>query len=381
MLKELFSRLEQFRVDKPGLPVTGRVVSVDALRGFDMFWIIGGEAVFRTFERIYFSGDNGFISRQLTHVEWTGFRFYDIIMPLFLFIVGVAMPFSFRKRLEKVPSKAAMWPHIIKRVIVLWILGMAVQGNLLDYDWDKIKFFSNTLQAIACGYLIASLLMLYCRISWQIAGTVILMFIYWALLAFASVPGFGPGVITPDGNFAIYIDKLILGKFQDGTTYSWIVSSLNFGATVMLGVFSGYLLQSGLKTGKKITSLIIAGVALIILGKVWGIWLPSVKHIWTSSFVLFSGGLCILLLALFMFLVDKLDLKKGFLFFTIIGMNAIFAYCASHLFDFGQVADVFVGGLKDCTGAWYYFLRALGGFGVLYFILWLMYKYRIFIKI
>ncbi|MDY0098839.1 MAG: DUF5009 domain-containing protein [Bacteroidales bacterium] len=381
MIKEFHSRLDQFRVDRPGLQVSGRVASVDALRGFDMFWIIGGEAVFRSLENVFISGDAGFISRQLTHVEWTGFRFYDLIMPLFLFIVGVAMPFSFRKRLEKVPSKAAMWPHILKRLIVLWILGMAVQGNLLDYDWNKIKFFSNTLQAIACGYLIASILMLYCRVTWQIAGTLVLMLIYWALLTFVPVPGFGSGIITPEGNFAIFVDKFILGKFQDGTTYSWIVSSLNFGATVMLGVFSGYLLQSGLKAGKKITWLIVAGLTLIILGKIWGIWHPSVKHIWTSSFVLFSGGICMLLLALFLFLVDKLDLKKSFLFFTIIGMNAIFAYCASHLFDFGQVADVFVGGLKGSTGAVYYFLRALGGFGVLYFILWLMYKYRIFIKI
>ncbi len=381
MLKQYFSRLERFRVDRPGLTVAGRVTSVDALRGFDMFWIIGAEAVFRTLDHVINAGGTGFMTTQLTHVEWTGFRFYDIIMPLFLFIVGVAMPFSFRKRLGRVQSRAAMWPHIIKRVIILWILGMAVQGNLLDYDCARVKFYSNTLQAIASGYLIASLLILYSRISWQVIGTVLLMIAYWVILTFAPVPGFGSGVITPDGNFAIYLDKLLLGKFQDGTTYSWIVSSLNFGATTMLGVFCGYLLQSELKTIRKVVLLTGSAIALIALGKLWGIWHPSVKHIWTSSFVLISGGLCMLLLALFLWLVDHLDMKKGFMFFTIIGMNAIFAYCASHLFDFRLVADVFVGGLKEYTGLWYPFLRALGGFGVLYFILWLMYKYRIFIKI
>jgi predicted acyltransferase len=381
MLKQFFSQLDRFRVSRPGLTVSSRVNSVDALRGFDLFWIIGAEAVLKSLNRIFDSPTTNFISTQLNHVEWTGFRFYELIMPLFLFIVGVSLPFSFRRRLEKSPSKATLWPHIIKRVLLLWILGIAVQGNLFDYDWSKIKFYSNTLQAIASGYLISAILVLYLKVSWQAIGTLLLMLIYWAILALAPVPGVGVGVITPDGNFAIYFDKLILGSFQDGTKYSWIVSSLNFGATTMLGVFAGYLIQSELKINKKVIWLLIAGIALIILGSIWHIWLPSVKHIWTSSFVLFSGGICLLSLALFLWLVDGLNFKKGFLFFTIIGMNAIFAYCASHLFDFGQVADVVVGGLKQYTGDWYRFIRALGGFGVLYLVLWQMYKHKIFIKI
>lgn len=381
MLKRFFSQLDRFRVDRPGLTASSRVNSVDALRGFDLFWIIGAEAILKSLNRIFDSPTTNFISTQLDHVEWTGFRFYDLIMPLFLFIVGVSMPFSFRRRLEKSPSKAALWPHIIKRVLLLWILGLAVQGNLFDYDWSTIKFYSNTLQAIASGYLISAILILNMKVSWQAIGTLLLMLIYWAIIALIPVPGVGAGVITPEGNFAIYFDKLILGSFQDGTTYSWIVSSLNFGATTMLGVFAGYLLQSELKINKKVIWLVIAGASFIILGSIWNIWLPSVKHIWTSSFVLFSGGICLLSLAFFLWLVDGLNFKKGFLFFTIIGMNAIFAYCASHLFDFGQVADVVVGGLKQYTGDWYRFIRALGGFGVLYLILWQMYKYKIFIKI
>lgn len=381
MMKRFFSQLDRFRVDRPGLTASSRVNSVDALRGFDLFWIIGAEAILKSLNRIFDSPTTNFISTQLDHVEWTGFRFYDLIMPLFLFIVGVSMPFSFRRRLEKSPSKAALWPHIIKRVLLLWILGLAVQGNLFDYDWSTIKFYSNTLQAIASGYLISAILILNMKVSWQAIGTLLLMLIYWAIIALIPVPGVGAGVITPEGNFAIYFDKLILGSFQDGTTYSWIVSSLNFGATTMLGVFAGYLLQSELKINKKVIWLVIAGASFIILGSIWNIWLPSVKHIWTSSFVLFSGGICLLSLAFFLWLVDGLNFKKGFLFFTIIGMNAIFAYCASHLFDFGQVADVVVGGLKQYTGDWYRFIRALGGFGVLYLILWQMYKYKIFIKI
>ncbi len=381
MLKQFFYQLDRFRVDRPGLTVISRVNAVDALRGFDLFWIIGAEAVLKSLDRIFNSPATNFISTQLDHVEWTGFRFYDLIMPLFLFIVGVSLPFSFRKRLEKSPSKSALWPHIIKRVLLLWILGMAVQGNLFDYNLNTLKFYSNTLQAIASGYLISAILILYLKISWQAIGTLILMLIYWAILVLIPVPGVGAGAITPDGNFAIYFDKLIFGSFQDGTTYSWIISSLNFGATTMLGVFSGYLLQSELKVNQKVKWLMIGGIILIVLGSIWHLCLPSVKHIWTSSFVLFSGGICLLSLSLFLWLVDGLNLKKGFLFFTVIGMNAIFAYCASHMFDFGKVADVVVGGLKPYIGDWYWFLRSLGGFGVLYLILWQMYKYKVFIKI
>lgn len=381
MLKQFIAQIERFRVDRPGLAVAGRITSVDALRGFDLFWIIGAEAILKGLDRVLNSPATNFISTQLDHVEWTGFRFYDLIMPLFLFIVGVSIPFSYRRRLERNPSKAALWPHIIKRFILLWILGMAIQGNLLDYNWSNMKFYSNTLQAIASGYLIASVLILYLRVSWQVIGTVLFMLIYWAIIALVPVPGFGAGVITPEGNFAIYFDKLVLGSFQDGTPYSWIISSLNFGATTMLGVFAGYLLQSEIKITRKAVFLVIAGISLIILGSIWNLWLPSVKHIWTSSFVLFSGGICMLSLSLFVLLVDQLNFKKSFVFFTIIGMNAIFAYCASHLFDFGKVADVFVLGLKPYIGEWYRFLRALGGFGILYLILWQMYKHKIFIKI
>jgi predicted acyltransferase len=144
-MKIFTDKLEQFHVYHPLPGLTGRAMSVDALRGFDMFWIIGGEAILKSLDKIFNSPSTGFIVTQLNHVKWEGFRFYDLIMPLFLFIVGVSMPFSYRRRLQANPSKKRLWPHIIRRVIILWILGMAVQGNLLDWKWADIKFYSNTL--------------------------------------------------------------------------------------------------------------------------------------------------------------------------------------------------------------------------------------------
>lgn len=376
----IFSSVERFRVG-PAREKAGRLLSVDALRGFDMFWIMGGEVIFKSLDIIFDNHTTDFIVTQLDHVEWLGFRFYDIIMPLFVWIAGVSMPFSYAARLGKNPSKTALWPHIIKRVIILWILGMMVQGNLLTYDPERIKFYSNTLQAIASGYLIASVFLLYLSVRWQVLATVGLMIAYWLVMAFVPVPGAGSNIYQPHENIALFIDKLLLGKYQDGTTYTWILSSLNFGATAMLGVFAGYLLKSESVPRRKLIMLVVAGAGLIVLSKLWHPVHPIIKHIWTGSFVLFSGGICYLLMAFFYLTVDMTGTKGWARPFIIIGSNAIVAYTAWHLFDFGLVSDVFTGGLEKYTGNWYPFIRAVSAFVVIYLILRYMYLKKIFVKV
>jgi predicted acyltransferase len=375
------STLDNFRIIPEKGSSTGRVLSVDALRGFDMFWIMGGEVIFKSLDNIFHAPATRFISTQLDHVEWLGFRFYDIIMPLFVLLAGVSIPFAFSRRLGRVSSRAELWPHIIKRFLILWVLGMAVQGNLLTYDTHEFKFYSNTLQSIAVGYVIASLFVLYFRVRWQLLGTVLLMLVYWAFLSLVPVPGYGAGEYTPEGNFAIYFDKLILGRFQDGTTYSWIISSLNFGATAMLGVFAGYILKSGFGGMRKVMLLLALGIGMIALARVWDLVHPIVKHIWTGSFVLFSGGLCYLLLAVFYLLVDELKFQGWSRAFVIIGSNSILAYTAWHLFDFGLVSDVFTRGLEPMTGSWYPFIRSVAAFLVIYLILRYLYFRKIFLKV
>jgi predicted acyltransferase len=267
------------------------------------------------------------------------------------------------------------------RVFWLWVLGMVVQGKLLTYDIGQIKLYSNTLQAIAAGYVIAAVLILYLSPIRQFLATIGLLLVYWGIFALVPVPGIGAGVATPDGNIAIFIDKLVLGPFQDGTTYSWLLSSLNFGATTMLGVFTGYLLQSTVSPGKKFLAMGASGLVLVVLGIVWQIWHPLIKHLWTGSFVLFSGGLCLLLLAAFYYLIEVRGYRAWCSAFIIIGSNAIFAYVSAHIFDFRLIAKVFVGGLEKYVGSWYPFLLALGGFLVLYFVLKVMSDKRMFIRI
>ena len=375
----LLAVIEKFRI-KPETFAGTRIVSVDALRGFDMFWIMGGAVIFTSLDKVFHSPATQYINTQLDHVEWLGFRFWDIIMPLFVWLAGVSIPFSFARRLGKKNSRAALWPHIIKRFLILWILGMVVQGNLLGYDFSEFKFYSNTLQSIAAGYLIASVFVMYVGVRLQLLATLGLMLVYWFIMAVIPVPG-GAGLYYPHENMALFIDKFILGKFQDGTTYTWILSSLNFGATTMLGVFAGYLLKSEAKGLRKVWLLTILGIGLIVIARIWHPVHPIIKHIWTGSFVLFAGGICYLSLALFYLIIDELKFQKWAKVFVIIGSNSIVAYTAWHLFDFGLVADVFTKGLQSEVGDWFDFIRAIAAFLVIFLILRFMYRNKIFVKV
>jgi predicted acyltransferase len=361
----------------------GRVMSIDALRGFDMFWIIGGGAIFASLNDVCDCPATAWIKTQLTHVRWEGFRFEDLIMPLFLFIVGVVMPFSFSKRLERGDNKKKLHLHVIKRTLILFVLGMVAQGNLLEYDLSKLHIYSNTLQSIAVGYLVAAILILNLRLNWQIGVTAALLVLFWAFMALVPVPNHGAGVLTPDENFAIYLDRVILGPFIDGTDppYTWMLSGMTFACTVMLGVMAGYLLRSGKSDKAKVLWLLAAGVGCLVLGLVWSLAFPIIKHLWTSSFVLYSGGFCFLLLALFYLVIDVWGLKKWSFGFVVIGANAIAVYMATHLINVRDIGGVFVDGLEKYTGNWFAFIRAGAGFIIVWLILWWMYRKKSFIKI
>ena len=367
--------------NNPETKILQRLESLDALRGFDMFWIIGGAQIFLSLHDIFNSSATEFIKIQLEHVDWVGFRFWDIIMPLFLFIVGTAIPFSLAKRLASDQSRKYIYLHTIRRVIILWILGMIVQGNLLQYDLSRLHLYSNTLQAIAVGYLIAIIAFINLDMKWFTGLLFALLFLYWGLMALIPVPGYGAENLTPDGNLAIYLDRLILGQFDDGLNYTWILGSIVFGCTVMLGVIAGRLLQSEKYQKEKVLWLLGLGVGCVVLGLIWGIWFPIIKRLWTSSFVLYSGGYCLILLALFYLIIDVWNFRKWAFVFKIIGMNAIAVYTFTHIFNFRQVGNVFVEGLLDRLGDFGNLVQSIAAFTVVWLILYWMYKKRTFIKI
>ena len=370
-----------------------RVASIDALRGFDMFLLIGGWGIFTSIEKVLGQSALGnIIHTHFRHAEWEGFTFWDLIMPLFLFICGVAMPYSFAKRLKRGDSKAELYRHVIIRVVILWVLGMVKQGHLLEFDIESLALYSNTLQAIAAGYLIAAILILECKLVVQVAVTTGLMLLFWGLMMLVPIPSEGvgepakaavlvSGMLEAKVNLAIYLDHLILGGFQDGTSYTWILSSMVFGVTVMMGAFAGMWLRTGREGRIKVLGLVIAGAVSIGAGLLWGLAFPIIKHLWTSSFVLLSGGICLTLLGLFYLVIDVWGLRKWAYIFIVVGSNSIFAYMAAKFIPYGDIANRFIGGLKDCLGSWYPFTHAVVAFGITWLVLWYMYRKKTFIKI
>ena len=360
----------------------GRLMSVDALRGFTMLWIIGGDApMVRGLAKAVGGEFFDKVLVQLDHVRWEGFSAWDLIMPLFLFVVGIVMPFSLNKRLERGQGKKQIYLHIIKRVLILWVLGMIAQGNLFAYDMSKLQVYCNTLQAIAAGYLIGSILVLNLNIRWQMIATAGLLLLFWALMVWVPVPGHGAGVLTEEGNLAIYIDDMVLGRFSDGYTYTWVLSSLTFGGTVMLGVMGGHILRSRKREFAKVLWLLGAAVGCLVAGLAWGLIFPIIKHIWTSSMVLYAGGWSFLLLGLFYLVIDVWGLSKWAFPLVVIGANAIAVYMAVHVFDFKHVGNIFVGGLERWFGDWNYFAQEVAAFAVVWLILYWMYRKKTFIKI
>ncbi|HLB73641.1 MAG TPA: DUF5009 domain-containing protein [Sedimentisphaerales bacterium] len=386
------AHLESEALLSPKKPVAGRILSIDALRGFTMFWIVGGWYIFDGLHKALNNDTTAWISSQLEHVEWEGFVFEDLIMPMFLFIVGVVMPIAFQKRLDRGDTKARLYRHIILRSVILFVLGMVAQGNLLKLDPAKLKIYCNTLQAIAAGYLVSAIIILNMPIRWQVISTVLLLILFWALMMLVPFPGHFPDRLDQDANLAAFIDRVILRQFDDGLNYTWILSSMTFAATVMLGVMAGHVLRSDRNRGAKFVLLLFAGIACLALGSLWAGWFfkigkfyiglfPIIKRLWTSSFVLFAGGLSFLLLALFYLIIDIFKFRKWAFPLIVIGANSIFIYMAVHIFSFNAISDPFVTGLDQFVGPWNEFTHALAAFAVVWLVLWYMYRKKTFIKI
>ncbi len=332
-----------------------RIAALDALRGFDMFWIVGGRELALAVAGFAWTSPPAWLDHQLEHVVWEGFTAWDLIMPLFLFVVGAAMPFSFSRRIEQGQSKAGLYWKIIRRTIILFIIGMIVQGHLLEFDLSKLHLFCNTLQSIAVGYLVAGFVILNVGILGQVALTLFLLVAYWLLLMYVPFDGHSAGTLDPEANLALAVDTFILGRFRDGTTYTWILSSMTFTATVMLGVFSGQILRTKVSQWKKLLGLIALGIVCLAGGWAWAEWggFPIIKHIWTSSMALWAAGWSYLLLALFYLVIDIAGFRRLAFPLIVIGMNAITIYVTyvGQFIPFRSISESIVGGAARHLGS------------------------------
>ena len=360
-----------------------RLSCIDVLRGFDMFFLVGAGDVLRHLFNAFNSDILQPVQYQLSHADWIGFTAWDIIMPLFLFTSGLSMPFSFDKFIRQGRTKAQLYGKILKRFCLLFLLGWIVQGNLLDLSLNTFHVYCNTLHAIAFGYLITSLIILNIRkTSMQLTAGASLVVVYGLLMTFVPVPGFGSGVFTPEGNWAIHIDRVVFGRFDDGTQYTWLLTGLGFGATVFSGYYAGRILQKPLKQSQKLKLLIFIGIGLIAGGLLWSLQMPVIKKIWSCSMILFSSGICYLLLALSYLITDQWKIDSWWTRgFRMLGLNAIAAYLLYNVFSLDSVATYWMHGLKPYVGAYFPFVVSLCQFGILFFIIRHLYKHKIFLKV
>jgi predicted acyltransferase len=305
-----------------------RLLSLDALRGFTMFWIIGGSELVIALTGCVHPPLVDTMKTQLYHATWQGFTALDMVMPLFLFVVGAAMPFAMAKRVEPGQSLRPVYWRIARRVIVLWTLGMLVQMmmHVIKVEAMIPELFSNTLQAIAVGYLVTSLALLHLRLPGQVVLMVSMIVGYWALLAFVPFPGHAAGTLERYANLPRYIDTLVLDVFRRDHSFTWIVSSLGFSASVLLGAMAGHLLRVQMAVPRRLLCLVLIGLACMAGGWVWSYSLPINRHLWTSSMILWAGGWSFLLLALFHAVIDVAGFRRWVFPLVVIGSNALLAY-------------------------------------------------------
>ena len=395
-------------------PAYRRLQSLDALRGFDMFWIISGEGIFHGIasvikekyslqqstvdwqiaissevspvERIFLT-----ISNQLHHSVWNGFTFYDLIFPLFIFIAGISMPFSFGKQMEqaldKKAAKTRIYRSLIKRTIILLLLGMVVNGALKLNGYENTRFAS-VLGRIALSCFFAAIIFLNFRLRGQIVIFLFLLIGYWAAMMLIPVPGFGSGQLTPEGNLAAYVDQVMLpGKLHRGVyDPEGLLSTIPAIGSAMLGIFTGqflYQLPEEKRNSRTALLLFSVGFILIIVGWLWGLVFPINKNLWSSSYVLYAGGWSLVLFALFYWIIDIAGYKRWSLPFVWIGTNSILIYMAAHgVINFEYISNFLFGGLINLTNAaWHPALLWTGVLIIQLAALYFLYKKKWFLKL
>jgi predicted acyltransferase len=340
-------------MNAPTTPATAqRLYSLDALRGFDMFWIMGGEEIFRAMAKIYPNSSFwGALSDQFEHPLWNGFHFYDLIFPLFLFIAGVATPYSVGRALEKGTPRQKLLLRVIRRGLLLVVIGILYNNGLKIKPLVDIRFGS-VLGRIGLAYMFANIIYLYTKERAQMIWFAALLIGYWVLLMLTSAPGYPHGDLSLMGNFASYVDRSVLpGHLYVGIRNpegTWInqhdpeglMSTIPAIGTALLGILTGnFLKNNAASPTAKAGRMALAGVVCIGLALAWNTIFPINKNLWTSSFVLNVGGISLLLLALFYYVIDARGYKRWAFFFAVIGMNSILIYISGHVINWNYATD------------------------------------------
>jgi predicted acyltransferase len=356
--------------------MTSRLVSLDALRGFDMFWIMGGDMIFRSLPKIHDSTFTRGLAAQMEHCEWIGFHFYDLIFPLFVFIVGISLVFSLSRMLERSGRLPTLKRIFIRSFILFGVFYMGGVSNGF-----KNIYFAGVLHRIAVAYFFTGLIFCFFRTRAMVTLCLSLLIGYWILMNFIPVPGIGPpSLAEPGKNLAHYIDDLYLpGRRFEGT----ILSTMAAVANCLLGVFAGLLLKNtAIPNEKKVNWLLTGGALSLLFGFVWSLQFPIIKLLWTSTYVLVACGFSAILLAIFFQIVEIWNHRRWAQPFVWLGMNAITIYIIANIIGFYHLALRFVGGdIRVFLGNFAEFAQAIIATAIALCVVHFLYRRKIFLRL
>ena len=364
-----------------------RLVSLDALRGFDMFWIIGGSGLLAAIAPLLDQPWLNWIDGQVgEHVAWHGFVFWDLVFPLFLFISGAALPLSMERRTAQGHSKARLALKALTRGLLLVLLGCIYNG-LLQFDFEAQRYPS-VLGRIGLAWMFAAWVWIFAGQRGRVIATITVLLVYWALMVFVPVPvegGAVRGQFTMSGNFASWVDRVVLpGRLYKGIhDPEGLMSTLPAVATALMGAFAGQWLTRGGSGLTRFFGLAGAGVVLLGVGLAWDSLFPINKNLWTSSFAVYAAGWSALLLALFYLVFDVARLRLLAFPLVVIGVNPLLIYLVQRrLIDFEKPVEFLFGGaLELLPPAWMAVAFAALVLAVKWLLLLFLYKSRIFVRV
>ena len=317
-----------------------RMLSLDALRGFDMCWILGFSTVLSQILNRAFPQSEAVtsITTQFKHVDWAGFRFYDLIFPLFLFLAGVSLAIALPRRLAR-EGRGATIRHLLARAVILVVLGVIFSGGMKN-GWDQIRWLG-VLQRIGIASAAAGLLSLFLKTRGLTLAAATLLIGYFLLQRFVPVPGVGAGNFAEGMNLTNYLDSIWLPgrKYNGNHDPEGILSTLPAIATALLGLLAGRHLTGTASPSRKAGALVVVGILMLALGWAWHPFFPVIKKIWSSSFVLVAAGWSAILLGLFYFIVDVLGWRRGLAPFLWVGSNPIALYLCSGFGFFRTISE------------------------------------------
>ena len=375
--------------NNPPKHATERLVSLDVFRGIT----IAGMVLVNdpgSWEHIYW---------PLEHAQWHGWTPTDLVFPFFLFIVGVAITLAFASRVESGRTTRDLYLKVIKRTLIIFAIGLFL--NAFPYFDFSVLRIPGVLQRIAVCYFFASIIFLNTKIRTQVVITIALLLVYWLLVKLIPAPGFAAGDLSKEGSLPSFVDRVVFGKhvWAQAKVYDpeGLLSTIPALATTLIGVLTGHWLRTKKSSYEKVAGLFVAGAICVAVGWAWNAFFPINKALWTSSYVLFTGGLAMQFLALCYWIIDIKGYRRWAKPFEVFGVNAIALYMGAGIMAdlLGVIKMTGSDGTKVSLGSWIYEnlfaswaspINASLAFAIAFVLVWLglmwiLYKRKIFIKV